>query len=107
MPNQMWLSATLSITFLQLARWLFSRRGGKKENKAFARSDITPPQKINNNKNYTCRQTVVFEDLTENQFVWVKTEWVPEHADRNEVHVTVRAFGLESAGAVKVPFGNI
>lgn len=56
---------------------------------------------------YTCWQTVVLEDLTENQFVWVMTEWIPEHAHRYEVHVAVGAFGLECAGAVKVPLRNI
>lgn len=54
-------------------------------------------------KKCTSRWTVVLQDLTENQFIGVKVEWIPEHADRDEVHVTVGAFGLVGAWAIKVP----
>ncbi len=57
-------------------------------------------------KKATCRYTVVFEDLTEDQFVGVEGEWISEHADWDEVHVTVGAFGLVCARAIKVPLGN-
>lgn len=55
----------------------------------------------------TCRQTVVFKDLTKDQLVGVKGEWIPEHADWNEEHVAIGAFGLVCARAVKVPFRYI
>lgn len=86
--------------------------GGKKKHKSSAHPKTyqkkTEQRKEKKNAvNSTCRQTVVFEDLTENQFVWVQAEWIPEHADGNEVHVTVGTFSLERAGAVKVPLRNI
>ena len=60
-----------------------------------------------NCENITCRQTVVLQDLTEDQFVRVKGEWIPEHADWNEEHVTVGAFGLVCTRAVEVPLWDI
>lgn len=55
---------------------------------------------------FTCRHAVVLEHLTEYQLVWVFAEGVTEHGSRDEIHVAVGAFGLVSAGPVKVPFGK-
>lgn len=55
----------------------------------------------------TWRQAVVLKDLTEDQFIGVQGEWISEHADWDEVHVTVGAFGLVCAGTIKVPLWNI
>lgn len=55
----------------------------------------------------TCGESVVLEDLAEDQLVWVEGERVPEHADRDQVHVAVGAFGLGGAGAIEVPLRDV
>lgn len=104
-------SLTSCITLLQPARWLDS--GEQKAEKPDQRvcPEQTEQEPLNHAqttpKKSTCGYAVVLQDLAEDQFVGVQGEWVPEHADRDEVHVTVGAFGLERAGAIEVPFGNI
>lgn len=58
-------------------------------------------------RSFTCRLTVVFEDLTENKFIGVLAERVPKHGSRSQVHVTVGAFGLVGAGAIEIPLREI
>ena len=55
----------------------------------------------------TCGFPVVLEDLTQDQLVGVQGEGVPEHLDREQVHVAVGPLRLVRAGPVKVPLGNI
>lgn len=39
----------------------------------------------------TCRLAVVFEHLTQDQFVGVFPEGISEHSSRDQIHVAVRA----------------
>lgn len=52
---------------------------------------------MNRDDERTSRQAVVFEDLTEDEFVGVQGEGIPEHPDWKEVHIAVGAFGLVGA----------
>lgn len=51
----------------------------------------------------TCWFFVVFEDLTEHQFIWIPSEGISEYSHWMKVHVRVGALGLVCAGAVIVP----
>lgn len=108
MPNHKACSLTFSITFLQLARWLVSIKQRQKHVQLvchICHSTVTEPkQKC---KKCTCRQAVVFKDFAQDQFVGVESEWIPEHAHRDEVHVAVGTFRLVCARAIKVPLRNI
>lgn len=56
---------------------------------------------------HTCRLSVVLEDFTEHQLVGVLAERVPKHGSRDEIHVTVGAFGLKSTRAIKIPLRQL
>lgn len=51
----------------------------------------------------TCWFFVVFEDLTEHQFIWIPSEGISEYSHWMKVHVRVGTLGLVCAGAVIVP----
>lgn len=97
-------SLTSSIALLQLIRWLVSRTNSQQISAAVLRITTII---INGKKKSTCGLAVGVEDLAEDQFVGVKVEWVSEHAYRDQEHVTVGAFGLVCAGAIKVPARKI
>ena len=55
----------------------------------------------------TCRFVVVLEYFTQDQLVGVFAEWITKHGRWDKVHVTVGAFCLICARAIKVPLRQI
>ena len=55
----------------------------------------------------TCWVFVVFVDVTEDKFVGVFTEWIPEDGHGVEVHVRVGPFRLVCTRSIVIPHGTI
>ncbi len=95
------------MTFLHVCRWLVSVLKARKDISLQANPDQTYTDDVLSSKRRTSSFPVVLEHLTQDQFVGVFAERIPEHCRGDEIHVTVGAFRLIRAGTIKIPFRNI